>query len=140
MGHIMKKILNINVKKFFGSVIAVFLIFSLFFSAASSTDSTENELDSNKTDRDYTHTVLVEVGTGSWCYWCQFTNAAMHDIYASGLYDFEYVELVDSNPIADQRIDEYNQGGFPTTYFDGGNEVFVGGSSTLSDYTSLINN
>jgi len=55
--------------------------------------------------RDYTHKVLVEIGTGSWCYWCQFTNAVMHDIYTNGDYNFEYVELVDTNPIADQRID-----------------------------------
>jgi hypothetical protein len=138
MGHIMEKILNINIKKFFASVISVILIFSLFISAASSTTSTENELDSNTTERDYTHTVLVEVGTGSWCYWCQFTNAAMHDIYSSGLYDFEYVELVDSNPIAVERIDEFNQYYYPTTFVDGGEEVMTGGSSDLGDYTSMM--
>ena len=87
---------------------------------------------------DYTHTVLVEVGTGSWCYWCQFTNAAMHDIYTNGDYDFEYVELVDSNPKAVQRINDYNIVGYPTSWFDGGYEVLVGGSSTWSDYTSRM--
>lgn len=89
-------------------------------------------------DRDYTHKVLVEIGTGSWCYWCQFTNAVMHDIYTNGDYNFEYVELVDSNPIADQRIDDYNIYGFPTSWFDGGYEVVVGGYDTWSEYTSKM--
>jgi len=88
--------------------------------------------------RDYTHTVLVEVGTGSWCYWCQFTNAVIYDIYTNGDYNFEYVELVDSNPIADQRINDYNIYGFPTSWFDGGYEVVVGGYDTWSEYTSKM--
>ena len=88
--------------------------------------------------RDYTHTVLVEVGTGSWCYWCQFTNAAMYGIYTTGDYDFEYIELVDSNPIAVQRINDFNIYGYPTSWFDGGYGVYVGGSDTWSDYTSKM--
>jgi len=94
MGHIMKKILNINVKKFFGSIIAVFLIFSLFFSAVSSTDSTENELDSNKTDRASTHTVFVEYGTAQFCGPCASWSPSLHSMYNSGDYDFEYVTMV----------------------------------------------
>jgi hypothetical protein len=98
-------------------------------------------LDYNKTSdsgRDYTHTVLVEVGTGSWCYWCQFTNAVMYDIYTNGYYDFEYVELVDSNPKAVKRINDYNIVGYPTSWFDGGYEVVVGGYDTWSQYTSKM--
>lgn len=91
-------------------------------------------------ERDYTHTVLVEVGTGSWCYWCQFTNAVLHDIYTNGDYDFEYVELVDSNPLADQRINQYNIVGYPTSWYDGGYDVLVGGYDTWNDYTSKIDN
>ena len=87
---------------------------------------------------DYTHTVLVEVGTGSWCYWCQFTNAVLHDIYTNGDYDFEYVELVDSNPLADQRIGQYNIAGYPTSWFDGGYEVVLGGYDTWSPYTTAM--
>jgi len=88
--------------------------------------------------RDYTHTVLVEIGTGPWCYWCQFTNAVMHDIYSNGNYDFEYVELVDTNPKAVERINEFNIAGYPTSWFDGGYEVVVGGYDTWSYYTSKM--
>jgi len=126
----MKKILNINVKKIFGSIITVFLIFSLFFSAASSTDSTENELDSNKTDRSYTHTAFVQVGTATWCPSCPSSNTGWHNAYESGNYDFEYCEIVVDKPnggVADVYMSNfYNLAWLPTSYYDGGYDVVVG--------------
>ena len=44
--------------------------------------------------RDYTHTVLVEVGSSSTCPACPASNIAWHTIYESGNYDFEYCEMV----------------------------------------------
>jgi len=89
-------------------------------------------------ERDYTHKVLAEIGTGSWCYWCQFTNAVMYDIYTNGNYNFEYIELVDSNPIAVERINNFNIAGYPTTWFDGGYGVVLGGYDTWTEYTSQM--
>ncbi|MCK5261102.1 MAG: PKD domain-containing protein [Thermoplasmatales archaeon] len=131
-------------KKIMPICIMGILILSGFGAVALNSDNEELDfetIDFENTgggNRDYTHTVLVEVGTGSWCYWCQFTNAVMHDIYANGDYDFEYVELVDSNPIAVQRINEYNQHSYPTSFFDGGYEVLVGGYDTWPSYTSKM--
>ena len=133
-------------KKILPIFVLVVFILSGFGTVALNIDKELIKLESkthNKTgvgDRDYTHTVLVEVGTGSWCYWCQFTNAVLHDIYTNGDYDFEYVELVDSNPLAGQRINEYNIIGYPTSWYDGGYEVLKGGHDTWNEYTSKIDN
>ncbi len=132
----MRKILSI-------CIIGVFIL-SGFGAAALNNDNEKLDLETfnlEKTGdigRDYTHKVLAEVGTGSWCYWCQFTNAAMYDIYTNGDYNFEYVELVDTNPIAQQRIDEFNIAGYPTTWFDGGYGVVVGGYDTWTEYTTKM--
>ena len=75
----------------------------------------------------YTHTVLVEVGTATWCGGCPATNLAWHDIYGSGDYNFEYTELVyDKNPVASSRFFEFNPAYIPTSYWDGGEYVVVG--------------
>jgi len=77
--------------------------------------------------RDYTHTVLVEVGTATWCGGCPASNAAWHDIYGSGNYDFEYTELVyDMNSGANSRFMQFNPKYVPTSYWDGGEFVYVG--------------
>jgi len=79
--------------------------------------------------RDYTHTVLVEVGTATWCSSCPASNAAWHSIYGSGNYDFEYIELVDDeNSVASARFGQFNPRYVPTSYWDGGENVLPGTS------------
>lgn len=76
---------------------------------------------------DYTHTVLVEVGTATWCPSCPQSNDAWHTIYGGGAYDFEYTELVyDKNPVASARFYEFNPKYVPTSYWDGGEFVYPG--------------
>ena len=59
---------------------------------------------------------------------------------ASGNYNFGLIALVDDvNNAAAARIDQYNLAGFPTCFFDGGDEVYVGGSSNQSNYTNKMN-
>ena len=78
-------------------------------------------------NRDYTHTVLVEVGTRSTCPGCVASNIAWKDIYEGGNYDFEYTELVyNENPKADQRLEQFNPAWNPTSYFDGGEYLQIG--------------
>jgi len=80
--------------------------------------------------RDFTHTVLAEYATATWCGYCHHAHTALKNIYASGDYPFYYVSLVrDMNPsVVDPRINnELNLYGYPTVYFDGGAEVEVGG-------------
>ncbi len=87
--------------------------------------------------RDYTHTVLVEVGTATWCPSCPQSNDAWHSIYGEGTYDFEYTELVyDKNPVASARFYEFNPKWVPTSYWDGGEFVYPG-TNTATFYSYL---
>jgi hypothetical protein len=90
----------------------------------------------SETPKDYTHTVLVEVGTATWCPSCPASNSAWHNIYVGGNYDFEYCELViDKNSVANAHMNNYNLYWVPTSYFDGGQFVYPGTS-----YTDFYNN
>jgi len=81
----------------------------------------------NSVSMDYTHTVLVEVGTATWCPSCPASNSAWHTIYDSANYDFEYTELVyDKNTVASTRFNEFNPAWVPTSYWDGGQYVYPG--------------
>jgi hypothetical protein len=87
----------------------------------------EQQLIPNPSPRDYTHTVLVEVGTATWCPSCPGSNTAWHTIYEQGAYDFEYTELVDDkNADAHTRFYEFNPAWVPTSYWDGGMLVYPG--------------
>lgn len=91
----------------------------------------------NKTEKtDYTHTVFVEIGTATWCPDCPASNAAWHDFYSSGKYNFEYAELVsDKNKEANSRFYEFNPMWVPTSYWDGGENVYPGtNDATFSSY------
>lgn len=73
------------------------------------------------------HTVLVEVGTATWCPSCPQSNDAWHTIYGGKAYDFEYTALVyDKNPVASARFYEFNPKYVPTSYWDAGEFVYPG--------------
>jgi hypothetical protein len=94
---------------------------------ASALQSDTQEPVTSPSPKDYTHTVLVEVGTATWCPSCPASNAAWHSIYGEGTYDFEYTELVDDmNPDAHTRFYEFNPAWVPTSYWDGGMFVYPG--------------
>jgi len=81
----------------------------------------------NNSSRDYTHTVLVEVGSRSTCPACPSSNLAWHNIYIGGNYNFEYTELVyDKNSKAAARFNQFNPKWVPTSYWDGGEYVYPG--------------
>jgi hypothetical protein len=126
-------------------LLLLFIVGSLIFSGlgASGTNINNekinydiNEEHYEKNDRDYTHTVLVEVGTGTWCPSCPASNSAWHNIYETGDYDFEYVELVeDKNSKARSRFDQFNPRYVPTSYWDGGEFAYPGTSTgTFKSY------
>jgi hypothetical protein len=91
-------------------------------------EATNNEIEmSSVSPKDYTHTVLIEVGTATWCPSCPASNTAWHNIYGGGNYDFEYCEMVvDKNSVADSHMNLYSLYWLPTSYFDGGQFVNVG--------------
>ncbi len=90
----------------------------------------------------FTHTILGEFGTATWCGYCKYAHAALKNIYAGGEYPFYYVTLVDDkNKHAAERNDEMGLTGFPTVWFDGGYKTVIGAGSVESAqaaYTSSI--
>jgi hypothetical protein len=87
--------------------------------------------------KDYTHTVLVEVGTATTCPACPQSNTAWHTIYEQGIYDFEYTELVyNMNPVASARFFEFNPAWVPTSYWDAGMFVYPG-TNMATFYSNL---
>jgi len=131
-------------KKFLIIVIVGIFIISGFGASAIKTINVKTDLDtiefkdyfSNENSRDYTHTVLVEVGTATWCPSCPASNLAWHNIYNSGNYNFEYCELVtDKSSVASSHMNNYNLYWVPTSYFDGGQFVYPGTS-----YSDFYNN
>jgi hypothetical protein len=82
--------------------------------------------------------VILEVATGTWCQYCP--GAAMGaDELAAGGANVGVVEHhngdVYTTPATDARNTYYNVQGFPTAWFDGGNEL-VGGSHTQTLFPS----
>ena len=120
-----------------------FLIIGIFiFSTLGAVGQTEFQTTSitnyeEKTQSlDYTHTVLVEVGTATWCPSCPASNTAWHTIYNTGNYQFEYTELVyDKNTMANTRFMQFNPRYVPTSYWDGGEYTYPGTSQiTFQNY------
>ena len=86
-----------------------------------------NEDKNINSKKDYTHTVLVEVGTATWCPSCPASNIAWHSIYDDKEYNFEYCEMIiDKNSIANTRMSDFNLYWVPTSYIDAGEFVFPG--------------
>lgn len=92
---------------------------------------------SNKVEPGFSHSIIAEEGTATWCGYCPWVMDALANIYASEDYPFHYVALVDDKGstlgdyLADVRLQtEFNIAGFPTTYIDGGHQVRVGGSAS----------
>ncbi len=89
------------------------------------------------TERDL---VIVEVATGTWCGYCPGAAMGCDEMHAEGL-NVGIIEYHGGDsyetPESDARIDFYNVSGYPTAYFDGGNQV-VGGSATQSMYATYL--
>ncbi len=82
--------------------------------------------------------VLCEVATASWCQGCPNTGMALEQLRRSD-DDFIYVMMVtDKNNLAADRIDGYNPAVYPTSFFDGGYELVVGGKSAVTPYRSAV--
>jgi hypothetical protein len=91
--------------------------------------TTPGSTSSNTVTEDFTHTVFIEKGTGTFCPSCPAVGEALSSIYESEDYPFFYVSMVvDVNEVADIRMEDYNLYWVPTLFCDGGNEVLVGPS------------
>jgi len=103
--------------------------------AATTTEEWPNTVNAN-----YSHTVLIEEGTGTWCPYCPAMKNALKSIYDSHLYPMFFVALVeDMSTKANYRCThDYNIYGYPTAFFDGGYRVKVGGDPVAANYISMI--
>ena len=123
-------------------ILIAFILGLLIFS----TVNAQTNIDSNKSHEkrnleqnpaNFTHTILAEECTATWCPNCPIAAEALYNVYSSGDYPFYYVSLVnDMNPIAKKRNRDYSFGlfkiyGFPTIYFDGGDTNVVGHGGTV---------
>lgn len=85
--------------------------------------------------QEFTHGVLAEEITATWCGYCPPVAEALNNIYVSNDYPFYFVALItDVNDEADQRAnDDLNIPGYPTVVFDGGYITEVGSSGTAEE-------
>ena len=72
--------------------------------------ATPGETGYNTVTQDFTHTVFIEEGTGSWCKPCVQTSESLQTIYESGDYPFYFVGLVQDKvqKAADRLENDYN--------------------------------
>lgn len=75
---------------------------------------------------DYTHNVFLGIGTSQNCEPCHWWNEIIHETYSLGLYDFDYVEMIEFdhdgkilNEKANQWSKNYEISSYPTSIFDG---------------------
>ncbi len=97
-------------------------------------------------ERDYTHTVFIEVGTGQFCGPCHGWNSALYSVFASGEYDFVYVEMIvwgsgGWNDILNSKANTwknlYGINAIPTSIMDGNYRQIVG--NLPSELSSKLN-
>jgi thiol-disulfide isomerase/thioredoxin len=130
-------------KKLYSVIIGIFFVLNGLGAVALNSDVREFEdknIDSMKnidTNFESSHTIFIEVGTATWCPSCPASNNLWHELYEEDNYDFEYCEMiVDKNSVANSRMVDYNLYWVPTSYFDGGENVYPGTSK--NDFTSYL--
>ena len=81
--------------------------------------------------------VVVEIATGTWCYYCPGSAMGADDLVEYG-HQVAVVENHNGDPFAhtdsDARNSYYAVTGYPTANFDGEYDDYVGGSNTESMY------
>jgi PGF-CTERM protein len=134
------------IKKWYLKIIGLYLILIIFLSFSSSIviseeDYNNNAIETMGTRQSFTHTVIAEDLTGTWCQYCPAASEALKSIYDSGDYEFFFVSLIeDVNDEANSRCtNDYNVAGYPTVMFDGGYEEVVGaGDEIETNYRNAI--
>jgi hypothetical protein len=88
----------------------------------------------------FSHTVLVEEATATWCTNCPVVANILHTLYESHNYRFYYVSFVNgtSSKVTDRLFTNYNIYGFPTVFIDGGYKVVLGGNNPEKTFADAI--
>ena len=92
----------------------------------------------NMSNNAFTHTVLGEESTATWCGYCPGASAQLYQVYNLG-YPFDFVTLVaDMNPYANSRCGELGITGYPTVNFDGDYKNIIGLQSSYTVYENAV--
>ena len=85
--------------------------------------------------------VVVEIATGTWCYYCPGAAMGADDLHDNG----DPVAIIENHngdeyatDDSDARNSYYSVSGYPTANFDGEYDKFVGGSNTESNYDDYL--
>lgn len=95
----------------------------------------------NTVTENFSHTVFIEQATAPWCPHCPDMSEKLYFIYRYWDYPFYFVALISSvdNLVAEDRLfNDLNLYALPTSYFDGGYEVMVGGGIDGEVYLETI--
>ena len=131
-------------KRFVAIAIIGILILSGFGAVAINNEKSIFKTIENKQDRGYefSHTVIGEFGTATWCGYCKYAHGALKNLYAGGWYPMYYISLVDDmNTHAEARINELIISGYPTLWWDDDYLKNVGAGSVegaMTSYNSSI--
>ena len=133
-----------NAKKFFSGAVTILFLLSIGAGITSSTVLDQQKMNQGNNPSEplptYTHTVLAEEATATWCVWCPYVMNVLHNEEQSGLYDFKYVSLVqDMNTYANARCNELGVTGYPTVVYDGGYTRIVGWTGSDTEYNNALN-
>lgn len=84
--------------------------------------------------------VILEIGTGTWCFYCPGAQMGGEDLVNNG-HSVAVIEHHNGDPFTNSysnaRNTYYGISGFPTAVFDGV-DYFVGGSNTQSMYANYL--
>ncbi len=112
--------------------------FSAYYVAATAA-AMPGTCDSNNTSANSTHSAFIEEASANYCPYCPTTNYYVNYIYNGGVYNFHYVTHVrDRNSESYTVLARYNVAAIPCCYFDGGDEVVLGGYGATSYYTTPL--
>ncbi|MBU0984009.1 MAG: PKD domain-containing protein, partial [candidate division Zixibacteria bacterium] len=102
----------------------------------------------NRTDiPGFSHTVLIEKTTASWCPNCPTFGVNLNNVYESGDYPYTFVSMVcDTGHTSYMQnyatmvpmINQYNFAYYPTGFLDGGYLVMCGGGWNESQFRGRI--
>ncbi|UCD14499.1 MAG: hypothetical protein JSW60_03520 [Thermoplasmatales archaeon] len=111
-------------------ILVCMLVFSTAAGAMASANMVTKPKGKVTGEMDYSHTILGEYCTATWCGFCRYAHGALKNIYAGGWHPFYYVSLVtDVNNHAMSRRNEITSTGYPTLVWDGGYRKDVGAGS-----------
>jgi hypothetical protein len=114
------------------------VLFTLTNTVFSATTAINKNSDKQPTSMSVTHTVFAEYAASSGCIPCKNAHTALKNIYAEGLQPFYYVTLSTKNKCTEPRIqDEYNLYGWPTVFFDGGNQSYCGAPGSIEQIEQI---